>query len=698
MTNNHDDSPFHAGEQAMQDRLGIRQEVEDIGRRLIRSYMPDQHRDFFEKLPFMVVGSVDEHGWPWTSIITGSPGFAHSPEPTVLTLKTPIHPLDPLNSNTKANNAKLGLLGIEPATRRRNRMNAAIHESNDSSMTLRVDQSFGNCPKYIHTRDLDFVRDPSTLSNNTTKKIFTKLDENALHLIATADTFFVSSYVFEPDSHSIQGVDASHRGGKPGFIHIENNSLTIPDYYGNNLFNTLGNFLKNPKAGLLFTDFITGNVLMLTGTVELRWEDDASIEHYHGAERAWTFHLNHGFWLTDFLPFRAPVKEYSPFVENLGDWKNNISTFPKPTKTTAWNTYKIERIERESSVVKSFYLTPTDRQPLPQFKAGQFLPVRLHDKSSLTTDSASPLIRTYTLSSAPHNDWLRISVKREKNGQASQWLHDQYLVGDTIECQPPRGDFVISDANDKHAVLLAGGIGITPMLSIVEDVTHQNRHAQRQRKLTIFHASKSSHERAFYSHMKSLESQSDGAIHYVSILSDNNHTNSPETHAINADHIGRLDAKLLQRHLRLDDYDFYICGPAGFMQSSYDALISLGISDSRIHAEAFGPAELTRQKNNTNKQSTTTAFEAETASIQFMRSSKHHEWTPLDSTLLEVAEQNNIDVDFSCRSGSCGSCATRLIAGDILYKKTPTAPHQKNEVLICCAVPKKGTPPIKLAL
>jgi predicted pyridoxine 5'-phosphate oxidase superfamily flavin-nucleotide-binding protein/NAD(P)H-flavin reductase len=503
-------SPFHEGEVAIQERLGIREDVEAVGRRFIRPYMPDQHRDFFEQLPFMIIGSVDEQGWPWASIVSGKPGFALSPEPTVLNINTLINPLDPLSKAVRPK-AKLGLLGIDTSTRRRNRMNASVNDIDKSEIKLTVDQSFGNCPKYIQTRQFEFIRNPKTSSNKTTKTEFTQLDNEAKALISTADTFFVASYILDKNNNEVQGVDASHRGGKPGFIKLEGNSMTIPDFYGNNLFNTLGNFYKNPKAGLVFADFTTGNLLMLTGTIDIIWEDDHSIKSFKGAERAWTFHLDHGFWLKDFLPFRAPLEEYSPFLESLGQWQEQ-TPITTSTSNDSWQNYRIERIEKESSVVKSFYLKPLETEILFNFKAGQYLPIRLHAKYSssphskqYSEDIAKLIIRTYTISSAPHEPLLRISVKREKEGLASQWLHDEYKVGDTIECKKPSGEFFINIDDTRPAVLLAGGIGITPMLSMAETISHHNLTNSQQRKLSIFHASKSIEERPFYNRLQHLQ-------------------------------------------------------------------------------------------------------------------------------------------------------------------------------------------------
>ncbi|OUR62159.1 hypothetical protein A9Q74_06860 [Colwellia sp. 39_35_sub15_T18] len=304
-------SPFHRGEQELQSRAGKREKIESMGRKIIRSFLPDQHREFYAQLPFIIVGSVDNDGWPWASILVGGAGFIRSPTPARLIIKSSAIIGDPLANTLKNSNASLGLLGIALNTRRRNRVNGRIAAANANEITVNVDQSFGNCPQYIQRRSIDFIREVGETGRNYNKQTFTTLNEEACSLIKAADTFFVASSVPTKHRPEIEGVDVSHRGGHPGFIKIEGKTLTIPDYPGNNAFNTLGNFIINPKGGLIFIDFSTGELLMLTGTVELLCNIDESMQVFKGAKRAWKFTLHHGIKLKDALPFRATLDEFS---------------------------------------------------------------------------------------------------------------------------------------------------------------------------------------------------------------------------------------------------------------------------------------------------------------------------------------------------------------------------------------------------
>ncbi|MFT5681803.1 MAG: putative pyridoxine 5'-phosphate oxidase superfamily flavin-nucleotide-binding protein [Myxococcota bacterium] len=267
----------------LQAHIGAVERVAGFANRLIRDHMPDQHRRFFAQLPFVVVATVDGGGNPWASLLTGDPGFASSPEPRSLHLKATPHPEDPIGAGLRDGDA-VGLLGIELETRRRNRMNGHAHPTDDG-ISVTVEHSFGNCPKYIHRRQVR--RLPASQHAPAPAEHAETLTEAARTWIARADTFYVGSYV---DLSGGRQVDVSHRGGQPGFVNVDADGvLTIPDFAGNRLFNTLGNFQANPRGALLFVDFQTGDTLQLTGTVALILEGP-QIAAFEGAQRLWQFH------------------------------------------------------------------------------------------------------------------------------------------------------------------------------------------------------------------------------------------------------------------------------------------------------------------------------------------------------------------------------------------------------------------------
>jgi predicted pyridoxine 5'-phosphate oxidase superfamily flavin-nucleotide-binding protein len=308
-------STWHQGEVAIQRSVGVAEHVARHAASIVRDHLPEQHRRFYPQLPYVVLGGVDANGDAWATLRAGKPGFAHSPNPSLLRINVPRDPVDPAENGFNDGDA-VAVLGIELQTRRRNRANGSIVRSDPDRIDVDVEQAFGNCPKYIQARDFEFVRDPSVLLQAPAEHL-SRLDDRARKLITRADTFFAASYVDLP--HGRQ-VDVSHRGGKTGFVRLSANGvLTIPDFSGNRLFNTLGNLLINPKSGLLFVDFETGDVLQLSGDAEVLLESP-EIAVFLGAERFWRFVPRHFVYRAGCLPLRWTLKEWSPNSLATGAW------------------------------------------------------------------------------------------------------------------------------------------------------------------------------------------------------------------------------------------------------------------------------------------------------------------------------------------------------------------------------------------
>jgi uncharacterized protein len=311
------ESPFHAGELAIHARLGAQERMDRQARRMIRDYLPEQHQQFFAQLPYMIVGTVDTGSHPWASIMVGEPGFLIASDEH--RLQVTAKPLigDPLTT-TLAAGIDIGLLGIELHTRRRNRLNGVVTTTHANGFEIQVGQSFGNCPQYIQARMFEFSGDnPTDPKPVHAVKTFGDAEQA---MITAADTFFIATAYQDKSAGTARGIDVSHRGGKSGFVRIDNDqTLTIPDFSGNWHFNTFGNLELNPRAGLLFVDFTKGNLLYLTGTAEVIWEGD-EIDTYEGAERLLRFHLDRGHRVEGSLPLRWSAPEFSPFLDRTGSW------------------------------------------------------------------------------------------------------------------------------------------------------------------------------------------------------------------------------------------------------------------------------------------------------------------------------------------------------------------------------------------
>jgi uncharacterized protein len=312
------ESPFHAGEQAVQDRFGLRERLQQTGRRMVRDFMPDQHRELFEDLPFVVVGSADSVGSVWASLLIGEPGFVRSPRDRSLVIAARPLPQDPLGESLRAG-APLGLLGIELPTRRRNRANGHVARTTADGFELAVEQSFGNCNKYIQARGGMFAAPPPDLQPTTEGP---RLSTAAQRALVHSDTSFLATSSLQPERGGSQGLDVSHRGGRPGFIRAEISSdatvLTMPDFSGNFLFNSFGNLEQNPRAGLLVLDFDSGDLVSITGRAHVIW-DGSEVDAFEGAERLLQLRVERGLlWAGVARGWSTP--EPSPHLRGTGAW------------------------------------------------------------------------------------------------------------------------------------------------------------------------------------------------------------------------------------------------------------------------------------------------------------------------------------------------------------------------------------------
>lgn len=276
-------SIFHDGEIQIHERLDIKKSMQSKGKTMISFEISFALQIFYHLQSMIFVGSIDKNGYPWSSILTGEPGFSKALNPKTLNINaTPING-DPLLNNIGTGNF-IGTLTIEFIKRkRRGRINGVIIPSNENNgITLSISQAYSNCAKYIQTREVKFFEIEQSVDGTEISE--TKyLTENQMSFIKQADTFFLSSYYIEDTSNHSHGVDISHRGGNPGFIKVNSKQQIIfPDYKGNNAFNSMGNILKNPVAGLLFINFETGSTLQITGDTETITEPSKLID-FNGA-------------------------------------------------------------------------------------------------------------------------------------------------------------------------------------------------------------------------------------------------------------------------------------------------------------------------------------------------------------------------------------------------------------------------------
>ncbi len=312
-------TPFHKGELEIQERLGMREKVHNYAPRFIRDHLPDEHCAFYKQLPYLIVGSADDEGRPWASMLVGRPGFISCPNPKTLKVSGRPLPGDPLTETLK-DGAQLGFLGIDFQTRRRNRMNGKIAKRSDDGFQIAVDQAFGNCPQYIQTRVLTLNETDPAPETLPPLERNSAIGDEARMAIENADTFFIASMFSEDPNDGRHGVDVSHRGGRPGFVKIvDDRTLIFPDFAGNSHFNTLGNIAVHPKAGLLFPDFKTGDMLYVTGGAKIIWEG-AEMEAFKGAKRLVRITVDEVIRAEKSLPLRWDFRDFSPSLKRTGSW------------------------------------------------------------------------------------------------------------------------------------------------------------------------------------------------------------------------------------------------------------------------------------------------------------------------------------------------------------------------------------------
>jgi predicted pyridoxine 5'-phosphate oxidase superfamily flavin-nucleotide-binding protein len=256
------DVGFHAGELAVQQRAGVRAEAARLSRMMEAGELRGGIAAFLATRTFAVITSRDASGRLWVSPLTGPAGFLHVTSPDLLTLRAALPPGDPLRGLPPGQQA--GLVVVDFAARRRVRVNGRLTGPGDGTLAIAVQQAYGNCPQYITPRAVP-PASPGAPDAGLVRRGATLTADDA-GLVRAADTFFLGT------SHPRRGSDASHRGGPPGFVRVDDGRLWWPDYPGNNMFNSMGNLAVDPAAALLFLDFATGRTLQLSGTAKVEWD------------------------------------------------------------------------------------------------------------------------------------------------------------------------------------------------------------------------------------------------------------------------------------------------------------------------------------------------------------------------------------------------------------------------------------------
>lgn len=338
--------------------------------------------------------------------------------------------------------------------------------------------------------------------------------------------------------------------------------------------------------------------------------------------------------------------------------------------------FRIDRKVQEGGDICSFYLTPHDRKPLPPFHPGQFLTFRFQ-----VPDQPTPVVRCYSLSDAPREpqDAYRISVKRippprsapdAPPGLASGFLHDTVSEGDIIDVQAPAGEFFLDLSHESPVVLVGGGVGVTPVLSMLNAIVETGS----RREVWFFYGVRNSREHVMREHLEQLDKAHPNVHLRVCYSAPIDQDLEGETHHVT----GRVTIDLLRDQLPSNAYDFFICGPGPMMTALTEGLAAWDVPESRIHFEAFGPASVKPPAADGSQPA---------ARVRFDRSAVDAEWTPSSGTLLELAQSVGVTIPYGCRVGDCGTCEKALKTGRAKPLRRGAFDVHEGSCLTCIAVP-----------
>ena len=629
--------PFHSGELKVQQRAN----EADIGQRnggVISNLIIPGAIPFIAQQNMVVLSSLDEKGLVWASVLVGDAGFIRAPDASTMlidTQKIVSSNSDPFWKNIQTN-PKVGVLAIELSTRRRLRVNGRIRAISDTQFEIVVEQAFPNCPKYIQRRSLNIAKDV-TEANLARPLTGTKLRPNHIKLIQNADSFFVGSASpvlsdredLESNQITKHGGDASHRGGLPGFIELKGQKLIIPDYKGNSMFNTLGNIELYPFAGIVLLDFERSKLLQLSGEAKILWDQDDPTEKSAGTKRFWQLEVKA--WQETALPETINWQFYDYSPHNPRE-KNNQE------KTIEDLKLEVKSIVTKSENIKKFRLTAEQGSILPAFEPGAHLPIEFSLPSGIVAQ------RHYSiLNSSSDNRYYEIAVQRESKGRGgSNFIHSQFKVGTRIRAKAPSNEFPLL-TNAQHTILLAGGIGITPILSMIHKLIETNS------SFEVHYTAKTKKEAAFYDDV--LKLAGDRAHFYF----------SKETDSHRIDLMELMKNALPQTHL-------YMCGPVRMINAVRAHGEELKWSAERIHFESFGASTSSNDK---------------AIDIKLAKSNVVVKVKPTQ-TVLDALINAKVPVPFDCKRGECGMCATQVVKGKVEHRDVYlNSDEQKQQMCVC---------------
>ena len=363
------------------------------------------------------------------------------------------------------------------------------------------------------------------------------------------------------------------------------------------------------------------------------------------------------------------------FIRRLKEAQRQAQLAERQRGWSDWRKFEVSerRLEDPAGSMCTLVFKPHDDEPIRDYRPGQFITVRV-----IPPGQAKPIIRCYSLSSAPRTDAYQISVKRVgpsspsvPPGICSNYLHDRLQVSDLIDLKAPSGQFFVDLSSHRPLVLIGGGSGITPILSIAEAVCG----AQQDRETWLFYGVQNPEQMIRGELLREWAANQRIKVHIC--LS---HA-APPTGAVLNWHAGLVSMELLRSQLQSNNYEFFICGPGTMMDDLSQGLAQWGVPAEHIHTEKFGPGAKRKRKQVTNPA-------AAGPEVIFRKSGKRMPWDPAMAHLWEFAYACDVEIDSGCLEGDCGTCQTGIISGEVAYTKKPGFEVASGTCLPCCCVPK----------
>ena len=349
-----------------------------------------------------------------------------------------------------------------------------------------------------------------------------------------------------------------------------------------------------------------------------------------------------------------------------------------------WNGYrKFEVVKRviECEDVVSFYLAPHDKRPLPPFKPGQYITFQMN-----VPGQSKPVVRCYSLSDGHRPGAYRVTIKRAlpppdsleiKPGLVSSHFCDRVREGDILDVKAPGGHFFLDLAEERPVVLISGGVGITPMISMLNSLVETGS----KREAWFFFGARNRSEHLFKEHLEKVATQSENVRLHVCY----SRPEPTEVEGRDYHHAGRVSVDLFKKLLPSNNYEYYLCGPGPFMKSITDGLAAWGVPDANVHFEAFGPASV---KKAAPVQTANDSKLLSKLNVTFGRLGKTVRWNPATASLLDFAEENGVKIEAGCRAGNCGTCLVAIKSGSVDYLVPSGASAEQGSCLTCICKPK----------